>query len=46
MKLPEWLKELIDRNKLIAEVDKEITPIKNYNKNQLDNELKNDQEKE
>lgn len=46
MKLPEWLKELIDRNKLIAEVDKEITPIKNYNKKQLDTELKNDQEKD
>lgn len=66
MKLPEWLKDLIDRNKLIAEVDKEITPIKkenNYsfdtcersfegcsimddNKNQLDSELKNDQEKD
>ena len=49
MKLPEWLKELIDRNKLIAEVDKEITPIKRIvddNKNQLDDELKNDQEKD
>lgn len=46
MKLPEWLKELIDRNKLIAEVDKEITPIKNHNKKQLDVELKNDQEKD
>ena len=46
MKLPEWLKELIDRNKLIAEVDKEITPIKNHNKKQLDIELKNDQEKD
>ena len=46
MKLPEWLKDLIDRNKLIAEVDKEITPIKNRNKKQLDTELKNDQEKD
>ena len=46
MKLPEWLKDLIDRNSLIAEVDKEITPIKNRNKKQLDNELKNDQEKD
>lgn len=66
MKLPEWLKDLIDRNKLIAEVDKEITPIKRNdvywfdncersfegcsivddNKNQLDDELKNDQEKD
>lgn len=46
MKLPEWLKDLIDRNKLIAEVDKEITPIKIDNKNQLDNELTNDQEKD
>lgn len=52
MKLPDWLKDLIDRNKLIAEVDKEITPIKNEkgcsitsdNKNQLDSELKNDRE--
>lgn len=64
MKLPEWLKDLIDRNRLIAEVDKEITPIKRNgdygfdtcersfegcsivddNKNQLDDELKNDQE--
>ena len=46
MKLPEWLKDLIDRNKLISEVDKEITPIKIYNKNKLDDELKNDQEKD
>lgn len=46
MKLPEWLKDLIDRNNLIAEVDKEITPIKNRNKKQLDTELKNDQEKD
>lgn len=46
MKLPEWLKDLIDRNNLIVEVDKEITPIKNRNKKQLDTELKNDQEKD
>ena len=36
----------MDRNNLIAKVDKEITPIKNYNKKQLDVELKNDQEKD